>query len=155
MSASPVPAARARGPLVDPRGVRFSAAVTSVVLVLVLLTGSGWLLAAQALVFAMGAFVSVQVSPYSALFRVLVAPRLAPPAVGDDPAAVRFSQGVGFVFAAVGTAAYLSGALVLGAVATALALGAAFLNAAFGFCLGCEMYALIIRFRNRKQGVST
>jgi hypothetical protein len=60
--------------LLDPRGPRFAAAVTSVVLVLVLFLQSGWLALAQALVF------------------------------------------------------------------TAFALVAAFLNAAFGLCLGCELY---------------
>ena len=42
-------------------------------------------------------------------------------------------------------------------MATAFALAAAFLNAAFGFCLGCEMYALIVRFRknhNHQQGAT-
>ena len=155
MSTSSDPAASTGRELADPRGVRFSAAVTSAVLTLVLLTGSGWLLAAQALVFALGAFVSLRVSPYSALYRVLLAPRLPPPGTGEDPVAVRFSQAVGFVLAAVGAAAFLSGATVVGLVATAFALAATFLNAAFGFCLGCEMYALIVRFRSRKQGVTT
>ncbi|MDT7650269.1 MAG: hypothetical protein QOI36_1675, partial [Pseudonocardiales bacterium] len=68
----------------------------------------------------------------------------------------RFSQTVGLVFAVVGTAGYLGGLTVLGVVATAFALAAAFLNAAFGFCLGCEMYALIARFRKtNQQGATT
>lgn len=40
---------------IDPRGPRVSALITTVVLAAVLVTGSGWLLAAQALVFAAGA----------------------------------------------------------------------------------------------------
>ena len=60
-------------PPVDPRGVRFSAAVTTVVLALVLLSGSAWLLAAQAVVFALGAFAGLRFSPYSVLYRALVA----------------------------------------------------------------------------------
>jgi hypothetical protein len=87
---------------------------------------------------------------------VLVAPRLAPPTQREDAAPVRFSQTVGLVFAVVGTAGYLGGLTVLGVVATAFALAAAFLNAAFGFCLGCEMYALIARFRKtNQQGATT
>ena len=48
-------------------------------------------------------------------------------------------------FAVVALAGYLTGAALLGAVATGLALAAAFLNAAFGFCLGCEIYLLAKR----------
>jgi hypothetical protein len=143
MSRSPSP--------VDVRGVRFSAALTSAVLALVLLSSSGILLAAQAAVFALGAFAGMRFSPYAVLFRILVAPRLAPPAHREDAAPVRFSQAVGLAFAAVGTVGYLAGLPVLGIVATALALAAAFLNAAFGFCLGCEMYALIVRTKKTEN----
>jgi hypothetical protein len=134
------------GPL-DPRGVRFAATVTTVVLALVLLTGSGWLALAQALVFALGAFVGMRVAPYGVLYRLALAPRLGPPAEREPAAPVRFSQLVGFVFAAVGAVGYLAGLPVLGIVAIAFALVAAFLNAAFGYCLGCEMYGLLARAR--------
>ncbi|WP_369139458.1 DUF4395 family protein [Modestobacter versicolor] len=56
-----------------------------------------------------------------------------------------FAQLVGLLFAAVGAAGYLSGAPVLGAVATGLALVAALLNAATGSCLGCELYPTVRR----------
>jgi hypothetical protein len=131
----------------DPRGVRFAAAVTTVVLALVLVTGSGWLALAQAIVFALPALFGMRYSPYGALFRAAVAPRLGPPAETEDAAPVRFSQTVGLVFTFVATAGYLGGLTALGIVATAFALLAAFLNAAFGFCLGCEMYGLFARSR--------
>lgn len=51
------------------------------------------------------------------------------------------------MFTAVAAVGYLSGLTVLGVVATAAALVAAFLNAAFGFCLGCEMCRLLARLR--------
>jgi hypothetical protein len=131
----------------DPRGVRFAAIVTTVVLAVVLLTGSGVLAALQAVVFAIPVVAGMRWSPYGALFRTLLAPRLGPPREREDAAPVRFSQAVGLVFAAVASIGYLSGATVLGIVATAFALAAAFLNAAFGFCLGCEMYGLLGRVR--------
>jgi hypothetical protein len=62
---------------------------------------------------------------------------------------VRFTPGVGFVFLAVGAAGYLAGAPTVGLVATALALTGAFLNAAFGLCLGCEVYLLLRRLTAR------
>jgi heme/copper-type cytochrome/quinol oxidase subunit 4 len=128
--------------MIDPRGPRFAAALTTVVLAVVLVTGSAWLLAAQTVVFAVGAFAGLHRSPYGVLFRRLVRPRLAPPAELEDAAAPRFAQLVGFGFALVGTVALVAGATVVGQVAVAAALAAAFLNAAFGFCLGCEVYLI-------------
>jgi hypothetical protein len=131
---------------IDVRGPRFGATVTTVVLLIVLVTGSGWLLAAQALV---GAFAGLRRAPYGLLFARLVRPRLGPPTAFEDEAPPRFAQGVGLVFAVVGAVGYLAGVPVLGIVATACALAAAFLNAAFEFCLGCEMYLLLVRLRGR------
>ena len=134
----------------DPRGVRFTAAVTTVVLAATLLTGNGVLAALQAVVFAIPVAAGMRFSPYGALYRVLLAPRLGPPSEREDAAPVRFSQAVGLVFTVVAAVGYLSGATVLGVVATAVALVAAFLNAAFGFCLGCEMYGLLARVRTAR-----
>lgn len=139
-------------PPVDPRGPRFAAWVTTVVLAVVLVTSWWPLLAAQAVVFALGAFVSLSVSPYSVLYRYLVAPRLGPTDEREDAAPLRFAQGVGFGFAVVGTLGYATGLGTLGLVATAFALAAAFLNAAFGFCLGCETYLLIRRVTTKSVG---
>jgi hypothetical protein len=132
----------------DPRGPRFAAAITSVVLVVVLVTGNGWLALAQAVVFAMGA-ASIRYAPYPLLYRWLIAPRLAPPAEREPAEPVRFSQALGFVFLTVGAAGYLAGSAAVGLVATALGLIAAFLNAAFGLCLGCELYLLLRRLTAR------
>jgi len=136
-------------PPVDPRGPRFAAWVTTAVLAVVLLTSSGWLLAAQAAVFALGAFVGLRYSPYTALYRTMIAPRLGPPGGREAAAPLRFAQGVGFAFAAVGAVGYLTGVPTLGVVAAGLALIAAFLNAAFGLCLGCETYLLFRRLTSK------
>jgi hypothetical protein len=130
---------------VDPRGPRFGASVTTAVLVVVLVTGSWALLAAQAVVFAIATFLGLRYAPYGLVFKVLIRPRLAPPRELEDEAPPRFAQGVGFGFALLGTVGYATGTTWLGIGATALALAAAFLNAAFGFCLGCEMYPLFRR----------
>lgn len=140
-------------PPVDPRGPRFAAWVTTAVLAAVLLASSGWLLLAQAVVFALGAFVGLKYSPYSVLYRTLIAPRLAPPTTKEAVAPLRFAQGVGFAFAVVGVAGYLTGTVAVGVVATGFALIAAFLNAAFGFCLGCETYLLFRRLTSKGASV--
>ncbi|MFI5607357.1 DUF4395 domain-containing protein [Amycolatopsis sp. NPDC051903] len=134
------------GPAVDPRGPRFAAIVTTVVLAVVLVTQWWPLLALQTVVFAIGAFIGLKPAPYSVLYRTLVAPRLGPSSEREDAAPLRFAQAVGFVFALVGTIGFIAGVTPLGIIATAFALFAAFLNAAFNFCLGCEMYLLIKRF---------
>lgn len=141
------PATPARG--IDPRGPRFGALITTVVLAVALLTISqpigGILLAIQTVAFALGAIVGLKAQPYGWLYARLVRPRLAPPKELEDPAPPRFAQAVGLAFAVVALVAFVLGATVVAAVATGLALIAAFLNAAFGFCLGCEIYLLIRR----------
>ena len=124
---------------IDPRGPRFGAAVTSLVLVVVLLTGSALLLAAQAVVFALG---SRGRSPYGTLFKHWIRPRLAPPVELEDEAPPRFAQTVGLAFATAGVIGYAAGATLAGQVFTGFALVAAVLNASIGLCLGCEIYLL-------------
>ena len=142
-----LPAQPPTGREVDVRGPRAAAWVTSAVLAVALLTGSGALVALQAAVFAVGAFAGLRYAPYGVLFRVLVAPRLGPVREREPEAPARFAQLVGLVVAVVGAAGYLSGAPLVGAVATGLALVAALLNAATGFCLGCELYLTVRRAR--------
>jgi hypothetical protein len=132
---------------IDPRGPRFSAAITTLVLALVLVTGSGWLLFAQTLVFAVGALAGLRYAPYGLVYRYLVRPRLGPPSRTEAEAPPRFAQGVGMVIAGIGAIGFAAGATVAGMVFAALALAAAFLNAAFDLCLGCHMYLLIQRIR--------
>ena len=136
---------------IDARGPRFGAAVTTVVLAAVLITGSGWLLAWQTLAFALGAAGGVGRSPYGWLFRKVVRPRIGPPTEFESPQPPRFAQAVGLAFAALGLVGYGIGPEWLGLAATGLALAAAFLNAAFGYCLGCEMYLLVRRVAVRAE----
>lgn len=130
---------------IDPRGPRFGAVITTVVLALVLVTGSVWLLAAQTAVFAVGALAGLRYAPYGLLYRRFVRPRLGPPGHTEAEAPPRFSQGMGMVIAALGVVCYAAGATLGGIVFTALALAAAFLNAAFDLCLGCQVYLFIQR----------
>jgi hypothetical protein len=136
---------------IDPRGPRFGAFITVAVLAVVLITKSGWLLAAQTLVFAIGALAGLRYAPYGQLYRWLIRPRLGPPAHTEAEAPPRFAQGVGAVMAAAGVIAFAAGSATVGIVFTALALAAAFLNAVFDFCLGCQVYLLIQRARPSTQ----
>lgn len=142
---------------IDPRGPRFAAAVTSVVLTTTLLAGpdaGGPLLAFQTLVFALGAAVP-PAQPYGWVYRRLVRPRLAPAARLEDPRPPRFAQTVGLAFAATGLAGALLGSTGVFHVAVGFALAAALLNAVFDLCLGCELYLLGHRARARLQVVAS
>ncbi|WP_066899673.1 DUF4395 domain-containing protein [Mycolicibacterium houstonense] len=138
---------------VDVRGPRFAAWVTTAVLIATFLvagaseSAAAVLLGAQAVVFAIGAVGGPRRHPYGRLFAAFVAPRLAPVTEREPVPPLKFAQLVGFVFAAVGVIGFALGITALGLTATALALVAAFLNAAFGICLGCQIYPLVTRFR--------
>ena len=136
---------------VDPRGQRFSATLTAIVLVVVLITGSAWLLAVQALFFAIGVGLGLPKSPYGLVYRWLIRPRLGPPRELESAAPPRFAQGVGLVISVVGVIGYAAGVEPLGMAAAAAGLVAAFLNGIFGLCLGCEMYLLIRRIWPGRQ----
>lgn len=142
---------------VDVRGPRFAAWLTTAVLVAVLAvaivstSSAGILLAAQTAVFALGAALGPRRNPYGLVFANLVAPRLSAPSEREPIPPLRFAQLLGFSFAAVGTVAFLLGAGAVGIVATAFALFAALLNAAFGICLGCQIYPLAGRFRRAAE----
>lgn len=131
---------------VDPRGPRFGAAITAALLVITLLLGTGpaatALLTVVALLFVLGVARGVQGTLQGLAFRAWVHPRLAPPSELEDPRPPRFAQlvgllvvGAGLLFAALGVPAGVP-------IAASVALVAAFLNAAFGLCLGCELYLL-------------
>ena len=146
---------------VDVRGPRFAAWVTTAVLIATLLIGgvsapaAAVLLGVQAVVFAIGAFGGPRRHPYGRLFATFVAPRLAPVTEREPVPPLKFAQLVGFVFAVVGAAGFAFGATALGLTATGFALAAAFLNAAFGICLGCQIYPLVVRLRRTPQSRMT
>ena len=138
---------------VDVRGPRFAAWITTAVLIVALVassvssTAAAAILAAQAVVFAIGALRGPRRHPYGLLFAKLVAPRLGPVTEREPVAPLRFAQFVGLIFAVVGVLGFVAGTPLVGVVATAFALAAAFLNAAFGICLGCQIYPVAARLR--------
>jgi len=148
---------------IDPRSPRFGAGVTAILLVvtlfLALITPLADTIAARAvqpafplllaiaLLFAWGAFAGIRRHPYGVLFRRFIRPRLDPPRELEAPEPPTFAQGVGLVVVVAGLVLHLlgvPGALVVSASAAFIA---AFLNAVFGYCLGCQLYLVLLRAR--------
>ena len=144
---------------IDPRGPRVGAGITSVVLAIVIVLGLGsapeagsidpawWLLFYAWVMFAWGVVAGVPRHPYGLLFRYLIRPRLQAPAYLEPTSPPRFAQGVGLLVASIGLILHLAGVPYGLVAAAAAAFVAAFLNAVFGLCLGCELYGLLLRWR--------
>jgi hypothetical protein len=156
-------AAKPGSPGIDPRGPRFGATITLILLAveLVLLLSaqpangdpvsvalsspSTWLLAFIVAIFAIGAFAGIAKHPYGALFKALIRPRLQAPAELEDPKPPTFAQLIGFIITAAGLGFALAGITTGAVIAVAFAFVAAFLNSVFAFCLGCQIYILLVR----------
>ncbi|MCW2786458.1 MAG: hypothetical protein JWP74_2975 [Marmoricola sp.] len=144
---------------IDPRGPRFTASITLALFAAVLLTAPGTaavvLLAVQTAFFAIGAGRGVQYTPTAYVFKKVIRPRLSAPDHLEDPEPPRFAQQVGLFFTVVALVGFATGVDPLGYVFTGFAVVAAFLNAVFGFCLGCELYLLGRRISSRKNSTTT
>ncbi len=135
--------------LIDARGPRYSAGITSVVLSLALITESVYVIGFQFAVFLSAVLFGLRKSIYGFIYRGLIQPRLSGPVPSEDQRAPRFAQFIGALFAFVALLGGVSGNSAVFLIATSFALGAAFLNAAFGFCLGCQMYLILVRLFRR------
>lgn len=150
---------------IDVRGPRFAASITAVLLLIAtflsligIATGDvasaslstrvadpGFLLVLVIAALFLWGVLSPRTAPWGLLFRRVVQPRLAPPTEFEDPRPPRFAQGVGLFVTAVGLLLHLAGVPWALPIAAAAAFIAAFLNAAFGLCLGCQLYLLLQR----------
>ena len=135
--------------IIDARGPRFGAVITSLVLATALATNNVWVIVAQAVVFAIGAIKGPQFTPYAFIYKTFVKPRLKGETPAEDVRPPQFAQTVGLLFALAAIGGVLFSVNAVFTIAVAFALGAAFLNAAFNFCLGCEVYLLLLRARSK------
>ena len=137
--------------MIDPRAPRLGAAITSVIALIGFADafttyGQVTLVSAIALLvlFVWSVFFPAS-HPYKFLFG-LIRPRISEPQELEDARPPRFAQQVGLFFAVSAAIGLLIGSQVVVAVALAFIFIAAFLNAFFNFCLGCQMYLLLKRF---------
>jgi hypothetical protein len=135
--------------LIDARGPRFGAAITSIILATALLTHSALVIALSLLFFAIGSLRGPQFTPQGLFFKKFIKPRLSGETPTEDVRPPRFAQQVGLAFTVVALTAGLASWSAIFTVAVSLCLAAALLNAVFNFCLGCEIYLLVARLRAR------
>ena len=135
--------------LIDARGPRYSAGITSVVLALALITESSYVIGFQFAVFLSAVLFGLRRSIYGFIYRNLIQPRLKGVVPSEDQRAPRFAQLIGALFAFIALLGGVTGNSAVFLIATSFALGAAFLNAAFGFCLGCQIYLILVRLTKR------
>lgn len=140
-------------PQIDPRGPRFGAAITTVLLLVVIYLSLDTktfpsaiaLLGIIVALFAIGAFFGNSKHPYGYIFKRFVRPLLQAPKELEDPRPPQFAQLVGLLVAGTG--------LILGSfniqlgltIAASAAFFAAFLNAVFNYCLGCQIWLGLAR----------
>jgi hypothetical protein len=138
---------------VDPRALRFSAAATASVLVIVLLTVEFarplalGLLGSQVAVFGFTAFVSVHWSVWAQIFARFIWPRISAATELEEAHPVRFAQFIGFVLTAAALLCFVVGVDVIGYGLTAVAVAGAVINATTGVCLACKFYLLVRRLQ--------
>jgi len=151
---------------IDPRGPRFAASITALLLFTAALLGltgiatstwmprttvaeragdAGFLLMLLIAALFLWGVVSPRSQPYGVIFRRVIRPRLKPPRHLEDARPPRFAQGVGLLVTSAGLVLHLAGVPWALPVAAAAAFFAAFLNAGFGYCLGCQLYLVLQR----------
>jgi hypothetical protein len=174
-SNKPNPLAAAPGTKgIDPRGPRFGATLTLITLtadIILLLVGpqlstanslvanlatpASILLLLIVIVFAIGAFAGIAKHPYGAIFKKFIRPNLSAPSELENPKPPTFAQLIGFIITLVGLVLALLGLTTGAFIAVAFAFVAAFLNSVFGYCLGCQIYVLLVRAGILGRGSAT
>lgn len=138
---------------IDPRGPRFGAAITSVLLLIDVylsldpktFSTAVSLLSIIVTLFAIGAFFGNSKHPYGYIFKRLVRPLLAAPKELEDSRPPQFAQLVGLLVAGIGLILGIAGIPLGLTIAAAAAFFAAFLNAVFNYCLGCQIWLGLAR----------
>jgi hypothetical protein len=132
----------------DPRGPRFGAGITSVLMVLVIYFSLApetidiafGIMAFAVLMFTFGSLLGPAKHPYSYLYKYTLRKFLKDPTELEAPKPVHFAQVVGLIVTGTGFLLHILAVPNALPVAAAAAFIAAFLNAVFAYCLGCQMY---------------
>lgn len=133
---------------IDPRGPRFGASISSFLLLVTVFLGLSketelagfYFLLLIAALFGIGALLGTARHPYGIIFKAFIRPRLSAPTELEDPRPPQFAQSIGLLVTLAGVVLALLQVPYAVAISAGFAFVAAFLNAAFAYCLGCQIY---------------
>ncbi len=127
---------------IDPRGHRFGAGVSAVLLIVATVTNSPWLVAFVLVSIGVSAAFGLRYSIYGAIWRRIVRVARLGPAEPEHEYPPRFAQVLGSVALILSLVAFALGATILGWVFALAVAALQTLLATTGYCLGCRLYFL-------------
>ena len=132
----------------DPRGPRFGAGISSILMLIVIYlsldpASEGIALSVMGfavVMFTFGSVLGPARHPYSYLYKFTLRKFLKAPAYLEPATPVHFAQIIGLVITGLGLILGIFGIPYALPIAAAAAFMAAFVNAVFAYCIGCQMY---------------
>jgi hypothetical protein len=132
----------------DPRGPRFGAGISSILMLLVIYlsldpaseSAALLVMGFAVVMFTCGSILGPARHPYSYLYKYTLRKFLKAPAYLEPATPVHFAQVIGLVITGLGLGLGLLGVPYALPIAAAAAFMAAFVNAVFAYCIGCQMY---------------
>ncbi len=137
-AASHLPPAR----MIDPRGHRFGAGVSAIILIVALVTGTPWLGAFTLVSIGVSAAFGLRYSIYGVAWRRIVAVAGFGTVEPEHEYPPRFAQVLGSAALTLALIAFVVGAPTVGWVFTLAVAALQTLLAVTGYCLGCRLYFL-------------
>ena len=128
--------------MIDPRGHRFGAGVSAVLLIVAAMTQAPWLVALVLLSIGVSAAFGLRYSAYGAAWRRIVKVAKLGPAEPEHEYPPRFAQVLGSIALVLSLLAFALGATTLGWLFALAVAGLQTLLAVTGYCLGCRLYFL-------------
>ncbi len=128
--------------MIDPRGHRFGAGVSAIVLIVAIVSGTPWLVALALLSIAVSAAFGLRYSIYGIIWRRIAKAARLGKVEPEHEYPPRFAQVLGSIALTLALVAFALGATTLGWVFTAAVAGLQTVLAVTGYCLGCRLYFL-------------
>jgi Domain of unknown function (DUF4395) len=129
---------------INEKAARVVAGVVALTAMIALLVPAHWLVVVLAYGFWARVLTGPRLSPLGRLASRVIAPRLGPPKVVSGPPK-RFAQGMGATITTAAVVALALGASGVVEALLALLLVAATLESVFALCVGCRIFALLMR----------
>jgi hypothetical protein len=128
--------------MIDPRGHRFGAGVSAILLITAVLTATPWLVALVLLSIGVSAAFGLKYSIYGVAWRRIAKTLALPKVEPEHEYPPRFAQVLGSIALILALVAFAVGATTLGWVFALAVAGLQTLLATTGYCLGCKLYFL-------------